>query len=235
MAYGEPRSTRDIDIVVGLRPKDIARLRQHFPAPDFYFDEAKARSIARDGGLFNIIHPASGLKLDLYVPQDEIEQRQLEHARLLRALSDRDALFSPPEELILKKLQFCALGGSDKHLRNVAAMLQVSCTLPCGRGCEIPLDPPLILLANCSSVEPPALAVTLNRGACRSSTTLPGLIGSGVHAHFFRPCGRVPEPEEFGFYMVFHGRPKRSGRVVLGDWNPVHARCSVREAGFMPL
>jgi hypothetical protein len=126
MAYGEPRSTRDIDLVVDLRPRDVSRLKETFPAPEFYFDETLARSVARKGGLFNIIHPASGFKLDIYVPTDEIEERQVENARLLPALPDRSARFSPPEELILKKLQFCAMGGSDKHLRDIAAMLQIS-------------------------------------------------------------------------------------------------------------
>ncbi|CAN5783059.1 hypothetical protein BH23GEM3_BH23GEM3_13430 [soil metagenome] len=126
MAYGEPRSTRDIDLVVELKPKDVPRLRLSFPAPDFYLDEAHARSVVRTGGLFNIIHPASGFKLDIYVPADEIEERQVKRARILPALPDRSARFSPPEELILKKLQFCAMGGSDKHLRDIAAMLQIS-------------------------------------------------------------------------------------------------------------
>jgi hypothetical protein len=126
MAYGEPRSTRDIDLVVDLRPRDVPRLQQEFPAPAFYLDAALARSVAREGGMFNIIHPESGFKLDIYVPTDEIEERQVENAQLLPALPDRSAPFSPPEELILKKLQYCSQGGSDKHLRDIAAMLQIS-------------------------------------------------------------------------------------------------------------
>lgn len=126
MAYGEPRSTRDIDLVVDLRPAHVARLKEAFPAPEFYFDSTLARTVAREGGSFNIIHPASGFKLDLYIPTDEIEERQVENARRLPALPDRSAPFSPPEELILKKLHFCSMGGSDKHLRDIAAMLQIS-------------------------------------------------------------------------------------------------------------
>jgi hypothetical protein len=126
MAYGEPRSTRDIDLVVDLRPKDVPRLRQAFPAPDFYLDEAQARDVARNGGLFNIIHPHSGFKLDMYVPVDDAEERQLDRARVLPALPDRVAFFCAPEDLILKKLQYCSMGGSDKHLRDIAAMLQIS-------------------------------------------------------------------------------------------------------------
>ncbi len=36
------------------------------------------------------------------------------------------ATFSPPEELILKKLLYYRDGGSAKHLRDVRAMLEIS-------------------------------------------------------------------------------------------------------------
>ncbi len=126
MVYGEPRSTRDIDLLADLHPRDVSRLRGRFPAPDFYLDEETARTVVREGGMFNIIHPESGFKLDIYIPTDEIERRQIERARVLPALADRQAPFSPPEELILKKLQYCAMGGSDKHLRDIAVMLRIS-------------------------------------------------------------------------------------------------------------
>ncbi|HIF21670.1 MAG TPA: hypothetical protein EYQ27_07095 [Gemmatimonadetes bacterium] len=43
------------------------------------------------------------------------------------------ASFSPPEELILKKLLYCRDGGSEKHLRDIKAMLEIS-------GAEIDVD-----------------------------------------------------------------------------------------------
>jgi hypothetical protein len=36
MLYGEPRVTHDIDLVVFLRPSDIAALPTAFPPPEFY-------------------------------------------------------------------------------------------------------------------------------------------------------------------------------------------------------
>lgn len=35
IAYGEPRSTRDIDVVVALEPADVPRLRSRFPPEDY--------------------------------------------------------------------------------------------------------------------------------------------------------------------------------------------------------
>ncbi|MGH7539765.1 MAG: hypothetical protein ACRELC_02080 [Gemmatimonadota bacterium] len=126
IAYGEPRSTRDIDVVVALRSGDIPRLRARFPPEDYYLDEKAASEALRRKTQFNIIHPRSGFKIDLYVAGDEISHAQISDARRLPAAGSRTARFSPPEPLILKKLQFHQAGASDKHLRDVLAILGVS-------------------------------------------------------------------------------------------------------------
>lgn len=126
IAYGEPRFTRDIDVVVALRIDDIPGLRASFPPEEYYLDEEAAGQAVREASQFNIIHPRSGFKIDLYVAADRIARNQIARARLLPTGRDRSALFSPPEELILKKLEFFEAGGSDKHLRDVKAILSIS-------------------------------------------------------------------------------------------------------------
>ena len=76
MLYGEPRITHDIDLLVFLRPTDIARLPTVFPPPEFYVPppEVIGAELSRDRGSFNIIHADSGLKCDLYgVGRDEMD------------------------------------------------------------------------------------------------------------------------------------------------------------------
>ena len=126
MAYGEPRATLDIDVVVRLDLSDIDRLVARFPSDAFYLDIEAAREAISDGSQFNIIHPGSGLKIDVFVEGDEVERRQIEDRRRMPALPGLTAAFSPPEELILKKLLYYRDGGSDKHLRDVRAMLEIS-------------------------------------------------------------------------------------------------------------
>jgi len=60
------------------------------------------------------------------VVSDDIERYQIDDRRRLPAIAGREASFSPPEDLILKKLQYYTAGGSEKHLRDIAAMLDVS-------------------------------------------------------------------------------------------------------------
>jgi hypothetical protein len=124
--FGEPRFTNDIDIVVDLPAGIAAELAAAFPAPEFYLEpESILRAQAR-GSQFNIIHPASGLKIDVMVPAlDAFNASRFHRRRPIRLPSGRDADFASPEDVILKKLHFYREGGSDKHLRDIAGMIKV--------------------------------------------------------------------------------------------------------------
>jgi hypothetical protein len=130
--YGEPRLTNDVDIVVFLRDADIARLPEVFPSPDFYVPprEVIAAEIARPAkGQFNVIHADTGFKADFYTAgRDELNAWGF---RNLRKLVYRGETISvaPPEYVIVRKLEFFREGGSEKHLRDIRAMLAVSSDL----------------------------------------------------------------------------------------------------------
>lgn len=123
MAYGEVRGTMDLDVVVRLGAADVGPLLSHFPFPDFYADVSAAREAIRAGGTFNIVHDL--MKVDVFPASDDIERNQVGRARRLPTLGT-EAMVSPPEELIVKKLEYYDSGRSDKHLRDIAAMLRVS-------------------------------------------------------------------------------------------------------------
>lgn len=125
MAYGEPRYTRDVDVVVELPAGKVARLLERFPRPDFYVDAELAARTAREGGQFNIIHPESGLKIDVYVPTEDLQRSQVANARRMSPMGV-DVRISPPEELIVMKMQYYAQGDTDRHLRDITSMLRVS-------------------------------------------------------------------------------------------------------------
>ena len=124
MAYGELRMTHDVDVILLLRPDDLPRLLARFPVPDYYHDAAAARDAVLSGGQFNIIDNGSGLKLDVFVAGDAITREQIARARRLGTGSGRTAMFSPPEELIVMKLKYYAFGWTEKHLRDIAGMLE---------------------------------------------------------------------------------------------------------------
>ena len=125
--YGEPRLTHDIDIVIEARPEQVVRLCAAFPAPDYYVSEKAAREAAASGGQFNVIHPASGNKIDFMIARHDAWGRsQISRRRREQILPDRPGYTAAPEDVILGKLWYYQEGGSEKHLRDIAAMLQVS-------------------------------------------------------------------------------------------------------------
>jgi hypothetical protein len=129
MLYGEPRLTNDIDFVVFLRSTDISRLRDAYPSPDFYLPPENiilTEVTRRDKGQFNVVHPASGLKADFYTTgRDELDAWAFRNMREY-PFEKIVVRLAPPEYVILRKLEYYREGGSEKHLRDIRAMLAVS-------------------------------------------------------------------------------------------------------------
>lgn len=125
--YGEPRLTRDVDVIVALRLENLPALLRGFPRDEFYLDEDTARTAIATHGQFNIIHPTSGLKIDVYVnPDTPYDRTRLARRQRLPLLPGVDAYFARPEDVILYKLLYYRQVQSDLHLRDVLGILRVS-------------------------------------------------------------------------------------------------------------
>ena len=125
--FGEPRFTNDIDIVVDLPTHRVAAFCAEFPEEEFYLSEEAVRRAVRRHGQFNILHPESGLKVDVMVPMDTMFNRS-RFARMKRVKPEPDfeACFASAEDVIVKKMEFFREGGSEKHLRDITGILKIS-------------------------------------------------------------------------------------------------------------
>ena len=127
IAYGRPRLTLDADLVLALSPGRVDRLIAAFPSEEFYLPPeevliAETRHEVR--GYFNIIHLATGMKADCYLPgRNSLAHWELKNRRRL-AVDFGEAWFAPPESVIVNKLLFFKEGGSEKHLEDIRAMLE---------------------------------------------------------------------------------------------------------------
>src|SRR5206468_764412 len=119
----------DLDLVVFLRKDDIQRLAAAFPSPDFYVppEEVIVAEIAREEkGQFNLVHVGTGFKADIYTTgRDDFNAWAFRNARKLE-FKGETILVAPPECVIVRKLEYFREGGSEKHLRDIRAMLNVS-------------------------------------------------------------------------------------------------------------
>ncbi len=126
IAYGEPRFTNDIDIVLDLSDDQIAEFCSSFPGEDFYISRTAVEQAVRQRFQFNVIHPASGLKIDFIVlSESDFDQSRVQRRRELPVLTNGSAWFASPEDVILKKMVYHKEGGSDKHLRDIAGVMRI--------------------------------------------------------------------------------------------------------------
>ncbi len=124
--YGEPRLTLDIDIVVSLPLNRVVNFCSEFPTSDFYVSVEAACAAVESKGQFNVIHPSSGLKIDFIIPgEDEFSRSRMHRARRVSPTPGVAAMFASPEDVIIKKLDYYREGGSEKHLRDIAGVVDV--------------------------------------------------------------------------------------------------------------
>jgi hypothetical protein len=127
MAYGEPRLTNDIDIVAAIEENHIPGLLDAFPAEEFYLSEDAIRDAIRYRKQFNIIHPATGLKIDLIIRQDNaFDNSRFSRIRRIKPADTYTANFAAPEDIIIMKMRYYQEGGSEKHLRDIVGILKIS-------------------------------------------------------------------------------------------------------------
>jgi len=124
--YAQPRMTRDIDIVVALRPENAGCLVKLF-SPDYYVSrEAVDRSIAHQS-LFNLIHNESVIKVDCIVrKQNEYRLNEFDRRQRIKIL-DFETWIVSKEDLILSKLVWAKDSHSELQLRDVKNLVATGC------------------------------------------------------------------------------------------------------------
>lgn len=128
--YGEPRLTHDVDLVLDLKEGDVQVLIECFPIKEFYcppIDTIMLEVKREARGHFNLIHHQTGFKADCY-PRgvDPLHNWAFENKKIIQLKPDLSLSVAPPEYVILRKLEYYREGKSEKHLRDIAAMLKFS-------------------------------------------------------------------------------------------------------------
>jgi hypothetical protein len=126
-AWGEPRMTRYIDIVIALDQSQIESLCREFPDSSFYVSPSAVLEAIERRSQFNVIHRASGNRIDFMIatgggPSDD----QLKRRQLIEFAPTVSGYVATPEDVILGKLVYYREGGSEKHLRDIKGILKVS-------------------------------------------------------------------------------------------------------------
>lgn len=124
--YAEPRTTHDIDIVVDPSRAQLAAMLQGLPDEEWYASPEAARDALARRAMFNVIHRATGWKVDLIVRKARPFSAEELRRRQRYTIGGVALWLASVEDCILAKLEWAQLAGrSERQLRDVAAMLRV--------------------------------------------------------------------------------------------------------------
>ncbi|MDB5310967.1 MAG: hypothetical protein JWO38_5169 [Gemmataceae bacterium] len=102
--HGQPRHTQDADFAVEPFPGKERLFALRFPADEYYADEQMIRDAVARRASFNVLHLATGFKIDIFVQKDRPYDRELLARRIKAAV-----LGSPKVSLISsrRRTPFC--------------------------------------------------------------------------------------------------------------------------------
>jgi hypothetical protein len=121
--HGALRSTRDIDIVIEPTPEQLRRLVEDLQANDYYAELDAALDAYRHESLFNVIDNSTGWKIDLILRKSRPFDREEFRRRVAANLFDIQLFVASAEDVIISKLEWAKLGGSQRQIEDVAKVL----------------------------------------------------------------------------------------------------------------
>jgi hypothetical protein len=127
--HGVARATADVDVVAALRPPHASSLAERL-ADNYYADADVIADAIRRRAMFNVIHLATMMKVDVYVASTEFDRSALSRHRLDsldRTPGSRQFLVATAEDVILHKLTWFRDGGqvSERQWNDVVGVLRV--------------------------------------------------------------------------------------------------------------
>jgi hypothetical protein len=129
-AWGDPRATRDLDLVIQISEDDADQLSEELEKRDMFLPAEIIRERLKDHreeGPLNAIHGASGFKANLYVlRQGDAFRQEAFRRRILVDLGPGlgEVYLHAPEDLIINKLYYYSISQQTKHLRDIVSIVQ---------------------------------------------------------------------------------------------------------------
>ncbi|HTY87537.1 MAG TPA: hypothetical protein VMB80_08740 [Candidatus Acidoferrum sp.] len=124
--YGLPCLPRNLDFVVALHPAEAEMMVRLF-APDYDVSREAVDSAIAEQTAFNLIHRGSRLKVNCIICR-QIKYRLIEFSRRQRLLVENFKTWVvSKEDLIISKLHWIRQSPSERHLRDVRALIATGC------------------------------------------------------------------------------------------------------------
>jgi hypothetical protein len=129
IAYGDPRTTRDLDVVIECQPSEIMTMVVRLEAEGFYCPPGAIEDIQSSRGrVLSVTHMQLVLNADIVLNANtEFDRSKMERRRLEAIGLDESEQFwlASPEDVILAKLLWGQQSQSEKQWRDVLGVLKV--------------------------------------------------------------------------------------------------------------
>lgn len=126
--HGEPRATKDIDIVVAPTSSQLLDLVRQFPDDRYYASEEDALQAFEHRSMFNVIDFASGWKIDFIMRKARPFSEQEFSRRRVVDISGHSLSIATAEDILIAKLEWAKLGESERQIDDAASILRVQKT-----------------------------------------------------------------------------------------------------------
>ena len=121
--FGALRTTVDVDIVIEATPEQLRGLVTDLQASDYYAELDAALDALKHESLFNAIDKTSGWKIDLIIRKSRPFDHEGFRRRVAAKLFDIQLFVASAEDVIISKLEWTKLGGSQRQIEDVAKVL----------------------------------------------------------------------------------------------------------------
>lgn len=123
-AYGEPRSTNDIDIVINPTEKQLKNLIRFFQAIAYVSEDAAMEAYSQRG-MFNVISNETVEKVDFIFRTDSSYAVQAFERRCVQDFGQVVAYSITPEDIVLSKLVWSRRTLSEVQHRDIAGIIRM--------------------------------------------------------------------------------------------------------------
>lgn len=119
--HGEPRMTRDIDMVIDPTPESMDRFVAALDRPRFYVDDAA--DAVRRRGMCNVIDTDTGWKVDPIIRKDRPFSAEEFRRQQPAAIGDTSLFVATAEDTVLAKLEWRERSNSDRQFDDAVSVL----------------------------------------------------------------------------------------------------------------
>ena len=125
--HGEPRSTRDLDLVIEVKPNQIDLLVKTLEASGYYCPAGAVENLQRGlGNMLNITHTETIANADIYIKDNSPYSISQMNRKILIDVEEIPVFWiASAEDIILQKLRWGKGSKSEKQWRDVLGIIKL--------------------------------------------------------------------------------------------------------------